>query len=102
MPLRSLIETRQGLEDPSRFEDVAAEVVKWAQPTSADAPPPPAMEPPELLDRILDQSNDRAGQTPQEPWSGDLQQLLKHIVRPYLVKIDTARQTTLVDAVDQA
>jgi type VI secretion system protein ImpC len=102
MPLRSLIETRRGLEDPSRFEDVAAEVVKWAQPTSADAPPPPAMEPPELLDRILDQSNDRAGQTPQEPWSGDLQQLLKHIVRPYLVKIDTARQTALVDAVDQA
>jgi type VI secretion system protein ImpC len=102
MPLRSLIETRRGLESPSQFEAVAAEVMRWAQPTSADTPRTPDVAPSELLDRILDQSHARAGQTAQEPWSGDLQQLLKHIVRPYLVKIDTARQTALIDAVDQA
>jgi type VI secretion system protein ImpC len=102
VPLRSLVETRRGLESPSQFEVVAAEVMRWAQPTSADARRTPAVEPSELLDRILDQSNASAGQTAQEAWSGDLRQLLKNIVRPYLVKIDSARQTALIDAIDQA
>lgn len=38
MPLRSLIETRRRLESPSQFEAVAAEVMRWAQPTATDAP----------------------------------------------------------------
>ena len=38
----------------------------------------------------------------QEPRSGNLQRFLENAVRPYLVKIDTDRQTRLIDAVDQA
>jgi len=102
LPLRALLETRRGLEDPSHFEAVAAEVMHWAQPTAADAPPRSAVEASELLDHILDQGNVRAEQTFREPRSGDLQRFLENVVRPYLVTIDTARQAMLIDAVDQA
>jgi len=102
MPLRTLVETRRDLDNPSRFEAVAVEMIKWAQPTPPEPSPKPAVDPSELLDRIVDQSHARSGHTSQEPWSGDLQQLLTNIVRPYLVKIDTARQIALIDAVDQA
>jgi len=54
------------------------------------------------LERIVDQSNARTEQTCREPWSGDLQRFLEHVVRPYLVQIDTARQAMLIEAVDQA
>ena len=43
--LRSLNETRWDPGDASRFEAVAAEAVKWAQPTTASVVPPPAAEP---------------------------------------------------------
>jgi len=101
-PLRSLVEMRRALEDPTRFDAVAAEVRLWAQPTATEDPQAPAAGGPDLLNRILDQSDVKAGQTSKEPWPGDLRRFLEHVVRPYLVKIDTAQQAALVDAVDQA
>ena len=102
MPLRALVDMRRGLEDPAHFEAAAAEVLQWAQQPMADTPPRPPVESSGLLERILDQSNARTEQTFREPRSGDLQRFLENAVRPYLVKIDTAQQARLIDAVDQA
>jgi type VI secretion system protein ImpC len=102
MPLRALVDMRRGLEDPAHFETVAAEVLQWAQQPLADVPPRPLVESSGLLERILAQSNTRTEQTFREPQSGDLQRFLENAVRPYLVKIDTDRQTRLIEAVDQA
>src|SRR5438093_1173544 len=96
MPLRALVDRRRGLEDPVHFEAVAAEVLQWARQPRADVPPGPPVDSSGLLERILDQSNARTEQTLREPRSGDLQRFLENVVRPYLVKIDTDRQTRLI------
>jgi len=108
--LRLLLETRQALEDPSRFNSVASEVMKWAKPTSAPGPsiePAPAaaaapnVAPSELLKMILGDENTRTAGS-QDPWSANLRRFLKEAVGPHLITIDTAQQTALIGAVDQA
>ena len=110
-PLRVLLETRRALEDPARFEDAAAEVMRWAKvPSAAPAAPPPEpaavvpidVKPSELLERILSESAHE--ETPSSPQlgRGDLQRFLETVVGPHLVRVDQARQTALTRAVDQA
>lgn len=108
--LRLLLETRQALRDPSRFDAVASEVMKWAKPTSAPGPaiepaaaavPAPNVAPAELLQMVLGGEDTRTAR-PQDPWSANLRRFLKEAVGPHLITIDTAQQTALIGAVDQA
>lgn len=107
-PLRALLHTRRALDDPARFEAVAAEVTKWAAPESPALPtetpstPPRAIAPSRLLDLILDADASSSRQREQGRWPGDLDRFLQKIVQPHLVKIDTSRQATLVAAIDRA
>lgn len=110
-PLRVLLETRRALQDPARFDEVAAQVMQWADvPSAAPAAPAPErcaaaptdVKPSELLERILNESADTTTPSAPRPRPGDLQRFLETVVGPHLIKIDRARQTTLIHAVDQA
>ncbi len=110
-PLRVLLETRRALQDPARFEDVAAEVMRWAGvPSAAPAAParPPAaaaaidVKPSELLERILDESPDPGTPSGPQARPGDLQRFLDAVVGPHLVKVNRPQQTALTHAVDAA
>jgi len=108
--LQLMMETRRALGDPSRFDAVASEVMKWAKPTTAPRPaiepvsaaaPAPNVAPSELLRMILGSEDTRTART-QDPWSANLRRFLEEAVGPHLITIDTAQQTALIGAVDQA
>lgn len=108
-PLRTLCNTRQDLDNPSRFEAAATEVMRWAQLPEAASPPAAAPEPPppsslsasELLDHMVAQNDAQAASPARASWSGELRQFLQRAVGPYLVKIDPRRQEALLDVIDQ-
>ncbi len=112
LPLRLLLETRRALDDPARFNAVAAEVATWgrvsastaagAEQSRPAAPPPVDVDASELLDMILGQKEAAVRLKPKDPWSESLQRFLREAVGPHLVRIDTARQAQLTDAVDIA
>ena len=109
-PLRLLLEARRALDDPRRFEQVAAQVMQWAQvptpatsaPTAAPHQPVLDIDPAELLDRILDQGGSAPLPSSGERGLDDLHRFLEQVVGPHVVHIDTARQAALVAAVDEA
>jgi len=105
--LRALLETRRALEDPKRFDQVAAGMMRWAKtapPSVPDAPvasgSPLALDPSGLLDQILDQGSGAAAPLAASPRPSELQQFLEHVVGPHLVRVDRARQAALIEVVD--
>jgi type VI secretion system protein ImpC len=106
-PLRMLLETRKALQDPKRFESVAAEVAKWAKYEPAPEAPsqspraalPPNVAPAELLNMILG-ADAPSRPVPGDSWARDFQSFLRDAVRPHLIQVDSAKQHKLTDAVD--
>ena len=61
LPLRALVDMRRALEDPRRFEAVAAEVMSWAQQIPAEAPPEVTVEPSESSESHFGPQRHRSG-----------------------------------------
>jgi type VI secretion system protein ImpC len=111
-PLRRLLETREALEDPARFDQAAADVARWertvtkpGQATEKPSGPPEApaeVEASELLDLILNKQDAPAKLRSEEHVSRELDQLVREAVAPHAIHIDSASQERLIAAVDCA
>jgi type VI secretion system protein ImpC len=113
---RSLRETRRRLDDPSTFDDAAAEVRGWADDTAGSprderaeaSDPRPAPDTPgrDLLEQMLgrevsaDAPSVRSSDRPAE--LTDFGRFLGDIVRPHLSSVDERQKADLTEAVDEA
>lgn len=100
-----LRDLRRRLSNPSTFNSAAREVRNWMTEDLADSslevsPEPITIESNELLDQILSGKSETVRlQTSQ---STEISQLLKDLVRPYLVEFDENEQKSLISLVDRA
>lgn len=105
--LRTLHGLLSDLDDPSRFDEAAAKVARWAEPKEAlpAAKPPapaPSMPPAGPIDgaRVLDAILGQPRASVSQP--SDIDRLVREIVEPHIVKVDGRRQESLIAAVNQA
>jgi type VI secretion system protein ImpC len=106
-PLRTLLETRAGLADPSRFAATAERMKAWLPERTAAAAPPKSRPPlaaagpdsPGLLDQIL-----AVGETEAAIPSAidDLGRYVEAVVAPHLLQVDTSHQRECLAVIDQA
>jgi type VI secretion system protein ImpC len=107
--LCALRELLTDLDDPGRFEEAAAKVSHWPgfgeEPPAAPRPvPAPGSAPPasrpadsgQLLDAILNQQ-----EVPRSQPS-DIDRLVREIVEPHQLRVDTRRQEAITAAMNRA
>jgi type VI secretion system protein ImpC len=112
---QALRETRQGLKDPATFALLAK---KFQSEEKKDIPPPlPPLEkggeegfeksiasetPGDLLEQILDESQDKAQKHDLSRGKSDWDTFLQEVVKPHTVPDIEARQAELISKVDAA
>jgi type VI secretion system protein ImpC len=91
------------LADGAGMDEAEAAIRRWIQAPGGSGPLPPpaagagaAVDSGRLLDTILDQGRSAA---PARDGSVDLQQFLRQIVEPHVIKVDSRRQEALRSAI---
>lgn len=98
---QALRRTRARLLNPASFAQAAAELSPAPEPAQP-APPPSAGEPEaDLLGRLLGRSPASLSTRPVDPGAASLQNLLRAVVQPHIVRTDPS-QPAWVAAVDTA
>ena len=107
-----LRELRRRLLDKISFEEAAREVRSLFNQTQANdfseevshsvSNVSPVSDSKDLLDQILSQSNEKPSTFSPRTHSDEIQDLVEHTIKPFLVKTDENEQTKLLNAIDQS
>ena len=96
----ALQEMRQSIKDPETFASLATEGIH--PPVTGGGKEEGAQEMGNLLDRILDESEDRKAENAPYQGQPEMDRFLKEITRPHLVPKAHPKQAEMLKSVDEA